>query len=166
MPLQLPTFMPAARPNRTSDTDVLEYRAVPGISFHREGDGIVYYYDQPLVFVAWYGGEMVVATLTDEDYEGPPEQAKGWKQTMLVSVTPEFLHRVYTSELPFRSLYEQPDAKTWFIHEDWQLVGEKTWAQQIQVFDGVPFPEASKPDPGEYLDPSVGAASDQGAVNR
>lgn len=153
MPLETPPFMPDAPPDRTATADVLEYRKVPGITFFEEGDGIIYYYDQPLVYVAWYEGRMVVATLTDEDYEGPPEQARGWKQTFLIEVEPEFLRRVYESELPFRALYDQPDARTWFVHDDWQHRGDKTWAHQVKVYDGVPVPDSSKPTAGVYLDP-------------
>lgn len=154
MPLEAPSFMPSAPPDRTATADVLEYRRVPGISFHEDGDGIVYYYDQPLVYVAWHEGRMVLATLTDEAYEGPPERARGWKQTFLIEVDAAFLARVHASELPFRALYDQEGTRTWFVHEDWQYAGDRTWTQQVRVYAGVPFPEASKPDRGVYLDPT------------
>lgn len=158
MPLDPPDFMPAGQPSGTGTSDVLEYRPVPGVTFHREGDGILLYYDQPLVYVAWHRGRLVVATLSDEGYEGPPESARGWKQTFLVAVDPELLRRVADSEAPFRDLYDRPGAETWFVHEDWRHLGNRTWESEYRVYDGVPIPDDIKPTPGVFLDPDKAAA--------
>lgn len=153
MALPPPSFMPPGMPGDTATEDVLEQRPVPGISFHREGDGILFYYDQPLLYVAWYRDRMVLATLTDEAYEGPPERAKGWKQTLLVEIDPDLLAQVANSELPLRAAYDREGAKAWFVHEDWQYAGEKTWSRQVRVFDDVDIPDSMKPTPGVHLDP-------------
>lgn len=145
--------MPAGKPALVSSEEVLEFRKVSGISFHKEGDGVIFFYDAPLIYVAWYRGHMVVATVTDDGYEGPRERATGWKQTLLVETSPEFLMRVYDSEIPLRALYEQPSTRAWFVHEDWSHRGDRTWDRSIQVFDGFEVPDSMKPAPGVHLDP-------------
>ena len=152
MTIDTPEYMPSGEPSRTSDCDVLERRDVPGISFHKEGDGVVHYYDSPVVFVAWYDGVMVLATLVDDDFEGPPAQARGWSQHFLVEVETTSLMEAYSSDADFRSLYERPGARTWFIHEDWRRAGEAAWERRLRVWDDVPVPDDLKPDAGLRLD--------------
>ncbi len=152
MTIDTPEYMPSGEPSRTTDRDVLERRDVPGISYHKEGDGIVHYHDQPVVFVAWYDGVMVLATLVDEDWEGPPAQARGWSQLFLVEAETASLMVAYGSDADFRSLNERPGARTWFLHEDWRRTGEATWERRLRVWDGVPVPDDLKPDAGPRPD--------------
>lgn len=152
-----PSFMPAGLPTLSSDRDVLEYRAVEGIGFHDANDGVLYYYDAPLVYAAWFQGQLVVATILDEDSEQRGDRAKGWKQSLLLTVDLPFLIRVYESELPFRALYERPGMRTWFVHEDWKKVADHEWIHHYRVFADVPVPEDAKPLPGVFLDYSKSA---------
>lgn len=159
MTLKAPDFMPLGEPTRTSTEEVLEHRKVPGITFHDQDDGVIYYYDQPILYVAWYQDRMVVATLMDEGYEGPPESAKGWKQTLLVEVAPELLMRAYNSEVPLRALYDAPGARASFVHEDWRHNGDQTWSRQIRVFEDFAIPDSMKPSAGVHLDPGKADAT-------
>jgi hypothetical protein len=137
----------------TPNENPLTYKDIPGISFHKPDDGIIYYYDQPLMFVAYIEDQLVIATLLKDEHNYPEKPRKGFEQVIAIAITEETLHKIYNSELPLRRMWDEP--KNWFIQDDWVHNGggfrDSTWTHKYKVWKNVPYEEDWKQKDNIYL---------------
>lgn len=152
--MEQPKYMPQGEPSILTDKDVLEYKLVPGIGFHKPDDGILYYYDTPLMFVAYIEGRQVVVTLLDDDINYPETPRAGWNQWIAILTDDKLLHDINASRKPLRDYWDQ-NIENWFIHEDWIFKGETSgtryWASEYKIWKNVPIEDSWKAEPNTYF---------------
>lgn len=150
-----PEYMPEGTPELINN-DPLNYRTIPGITFHREGDGILYYYDTPLLFIAYIGDQRVIVTLLDSEFNYPELPRKGWDQYLAIAISDELSLAIANSKVPVRDYWEQK-SDNWFIHKDWEYIGEiegkGEWSTEFKVFKNIPIKEEWKSTAGVVLNP-------------
>jgi hypothetical protein len=147
--MEQPKYTPKGEPCIITKDNPLEYKSIPGISFHKDNDGIIYYYDRPLMFIAFIEGRQVIVTLLDDDMNYPDEPRRGWEQYIGIVIDDILLHDIYESRKPVRD-YWRNKVPNWFIYR-----GDQVWEHEYKIWKNVPLLESWKAKDNVYLNHEV-----------